>query len=177
MWSGIIPDEVVGNETAAFGMFAVVNMVLNKYNGTFPTTFLDSGLQWCVISLSYCDASRTLLMTFLFRDAPNAWPPHQYIALEALRAIPSNLSTTPIPTPGSGSTAFSLVPAGQLALTESQLPQQTLRQGGNASSSIDLNAMNGTVANGGNVTSGETWVMTLQREMANRYFTSALCSW
>ena len=45
-WSGIIPDEVLGNETAAFGAFSSVNMVMNVYNGTFPTTFIESGLQW-----------------------------------------------------------------------------------------------------------------------------------
>lgn len=154
-WSGIIPDELLSNETAAFGAFSSVNMVLNKYNGTFPTTFIESGLQW---------------------DAPNAWPPHNFIVIEALRSLPSNISTGPLPSPSAGSTTFSLVPSGQLALTESQLPGQPLKAGGN-SSSPDLNALNGTVINGGNRTADETWSATLQREMANRYMTSALCSW
>ena len=112
------------------------------------------------------------------RDAPNAWPPHQYIIINALRAIPTNLSTTPVPSPASGQTTFSLIPSGQLDLTADQLPGQPLRVSGtNATVGDDLNKLNGTVVNGGNATSGETWSQTLQREMANRYFTSALCSW
>ena len=31
----------------AFGYFAAMNMVMNKYNSTFPVTFVDiTGLQW-----------------------------------------------------------------------------------------------------------------------------------
>ena len=45
-WSGIIPPEVANDEKAAFGAFSSVNMVLNRYNGTFPSTFVDTGLQW-----------------------------------------------------------------------------------------------------------------------------------
>ena len=48
-WSGIIPDEVANNEKSAFGAFASINMVMNRYNGTFPATFVESGLQWLVI--------------------------------------------------------------------------------------------------------------------------------
>ncbi|ETW82190.1 glycoside hydrolase family 37 protein [Heterobasidion irregulare TC 32-1] len=102
LWVGIIPEDILNSSSNAFGHFASLNMVLNRYNGTFPTTFLETGLQW---------------------DAPNAWPPHQYIALEALRA------------------------------------------------------MNGTVVNGGNATEGEGWRDVLARELANRYFSSAFCSW
>lgn len=46
MWNGIFPDELLSNETAAFGAFSSINMVMNKFNGTFPTTFIESGLQW-----------------------------------------------------------------------------------------------------------------------------------
>ncbi|KAL5519820.1 hypothetical protein ACEPAG_1480 [Sanghuangporus baumii] len=152
-WNGIIPDEVLKNETAAFGAFASINMVLKKYNGTFPTTFLETGLQW---------------------DAPNSWPPHQFIALEALANIPSNISTTPVP---SGSPSFSYVPLGQLDLDESQLPGQLILGGGNATVGADINARDGTVFNGGNATANETWSFSLQRELANRFITSALCSW
>lgn len=41
----------------------------------------------------------------------------------------------------------------------------------------DINTLNGTVVNGGNSSSGEGWTATLGREVANRYFTSVLCSW
>jgi alpha,alpha-trehalase len=53
LWSGIIPDEILSSGTNAFQAFSSVNMVLNRYNGSFVTTFLDTGLQW---------------------DSPNAWP-------------------------------------------------------------------------------------------------------
>lgn len=163
VWAGIIPDEILSSQANAFGYFASVNLVMNKYNGTVPTTFVDwSGQQW---------------------DAPNTWPPHQYIVLEALNALPSNLTTNTLPTPGSGQSAYDLVPSGQLNLTESQLPGQPLR-GAQASENVtatgpgaDINTLNGTVVNGGNSSSGEGWTATLGREVANRYFTSVLCSW
>lgn len=159
LWVGIIPEDILSSSSNAFGHFASLNMVLNRYNGTFPTTFLETGLQW---------------------DAPNAWPPHQYIALEALRALPANLTTSTLPAaPGNGST-FALVPSGQLGLDESSLPGQLLSLGKNATktgSGADINRMNGTVVNGGNATEGEGWRDVLARELANRYFSSAFCSW
>ncbi|KAI0298093.1 glycoside hydrolase [Multifurca ochricompacta] len=159
LWAGIVPDELVSNSTNAFGFFSSINMVLRRYNGTYPTTFVESGLQW---------------------DAPNAWPPHQYIALQALRALPANVSSGAIPQPPSGKSAFALVPSGQLGLEESALPGQVVEGGKNASStgsSADINALNGTFANGGNATAGEGWRDALARGLANRYITSALCSW
>ncbi|KAI0265670.1 glycoside hydrolase [Gloeopeniophorella convolvens] len=158
LWAGIIPDEILSNSTNAFGFFSSINMVLSRYNGTYPTTFVESGLQW---------------------DAPNAWPPHQYIALQALRALPANVSSGAIPEPPNGQSAFALVPSGQLGLDETSLPVQTIG-GQNASgtgSGADLNALNGTFVNGGNATSGEGWRDALARSLANRYFTSTLCSW
>ncbi|KIK16915.1 glycoside hydrolase family 37 protein [Pisolithus microcarpus 441] len=163
VWAGIIPDEVLSSQSNAFGYFAVVNLVMNKYNGTVPTTFVDwTGQQW---------------------DAPNTWPPHQYIILEALNALPSNLTSNILPTPGTGQSAYDLIPSGQLNLTESQLPGQPLR-GAQASQNVtatgpgsDVNTLNGTVVNGGNSSSGEGWAAMLGREVANRYFTSELCSW
>jgi alpha,alpha-trehalase len=134
-------------------------MVLRRYNGTYPTTFVESGLQW---------------------DAPNCWPPHQYIALQALRALPDNVSSGAIPQAPSGKSGFALVPDGQLGLEENSLPQQLTWHGKNASStgsSADINALNGTFVNGGGASAGESWRDALARGLANRYFTSALCSW
>ena len=159
LWNGIVPDELLASPTNAFGFFAAVNMVLNRYNGTMPVTFLESGLQW---------------------DAPNAWPPHQHIILEALRALPANVSGGAAPAPASGQSTFSLVPAGQLALSEDALPGQLVIGVGNATKTgpgADINRLNGTVVNGGNATDGEGWAQALQRELANRYFASAFCSW
>ncbi|KAH7910486.1 glycoside hydrolase family 37 protein [Hygrophoropsis aurantiaca] len=161
LWNGIIPDEVLSSQSNAFGFFSSVNLVMNKYNGTFPTTFIDfTGLQW---------------------DAPNSWPPHQYIIMEALRALPSNITTNALPTPNSGSSTYSLIPSGQLGFSEDQLPGQNIigssKNITKTGPSADVNKMDGTVINGGNATSGEGWAQTLGREMANRYFTSVLCSW
>ncbi|KAK2465281.1 hypothetical protein APHAL10511_002635 [Amanita phalloides] len=162
LWSGILPPEVVGSSNAAFGFFSTVNMVMNRYNGTFPVTFNVSGQQW---------------------DAPNSWPPHQYIILQALRALPSNVTGGSVPTPSSGQSSYSLIPSGQLNVQESDLPGQPIYIAGkshNASltgSAADVNSLIGTVINGGNATTGEGWASILQREVANRYFTSAFCSW
>jgi hypothetical protein len=46
VWSGIIPDEILSGTEKAFGFFSSINLALNRYNGSFPTTFIDSGLQW-----------------------------------------------------------------------------------------------------------------------------------
>ncbi|KAF5360563.1 hypothetical protein D9756_004935 [Leucocoprinus leucothites] len=161
LWSGIVPDEVARDENAAFGHFASLNLVLNRYNGTYPTTLVDTGLQW---------------------DAPNAWAPHQHVVLGALRALPANVSGGALPTPGEGKSTFDLIPSGQLGMAENQLPQQprvNINDGNftNTGSGADINALNGTVFNGGNATDGEGWSHRLQRELANRYITSALCSW
>ncbi|KAF8901245.1 glycoside hydrolase family 37 protein [Mucidula mucida] len=155
-WSGIVPDQVLSSSENAFKAFAPLNLVLNRYNGTFPSTFLDTGLQW---------------------DYPNAWPPHQYILLQALRALPSNITSVALP---SDESTFNLLPQGQLGITETQLPVQTLHLGNNATGSgpgADINSLNGTVVNGGNATDWEGWADVLGRELANRYVTSAFCSW
>ncbi|KAG6902407.1 hypothetical protein C0995_000333 [Termitomyces sp. Mi166 len=160
LWSGIIPSELLSSSDKAFGYFSSLNLVLNRYNGTFPSTFIASGQQW---------------------DAPNTWPPHQYIVLQALRALPSNVTSGALPTPSANQSTFSLIPEGQLGLDESQLPGQPLvGNGGNASTSgqaADLNRLNGTVLNGGNTTDGEGWGKALERQLANRYIASAFCSW
>ncbi|TFY78486.1 hypothetical protein EWM64_g5528 [Hericium alpestre] len=96
-WVGILPDDVLSDATHAFGAFASLNAVLRRYNGTYPTTFVESGLQW---------------------DAPNAWPPHQYILLDALRALPANISAAPLPAPPGSQSGFALVPAGQMGMDE-----------------------------------------------------------
>jgi alpha,alpha-trehalase len=158
-WVGIVPSQVASNASAAFGAFSALNLVLSRYNGTIPVTFLETGQQW---------------------DAPNAWPPHQYIALQALRNLPANVTGAALPTPPAGQGSFALVPAGQLNVAEGALPAQQLSVSANASASgaaADVNALNGTVANGGNATQGEGWADRLQRELANRYIASALCSW
>lgn len=159
-WAGIVPPEIAKDEKAAFGAFSSVNMVLSRYNGTFPSTFVVTGLQW---------------------DALNAWPPHQYIVLKALQALPSHVSKGSLAELSGHASTFGLIPNDQLGIPESELPPQPISSTVNATttgSAADINRLeDGTVANGGNATSGEGWSMALQRELANRYFASALCSW
>ena len=118
-----------------------------------------------------------------FRDAPNAWPPHQYIILKALKSLPANVSKGALPTPSSSQSTFDLIPSGQLGLAESALPGQPIHRGSTAINSTstgpsaDLSTANGTVVNGGTAVAGEGWSHALQRELANRYLASALCSW
>ncbi|KAG5717580.1 Trehalase [Termitomyces sp. T112] len=160
LWSGIIPPELLSSSEKAFGHFSSLNLALNRYNGTFPSTFIVSGQQW---------------------DAPNAWPPHQYIILQALRALPSNVTSGALPTPPSGHSTFNLIPEGQLGLDEFQLPSQPLNGDEGIYSmsgrAADINKLNGTVLNGGNATDGEGWAKALERQLANRYIASAFCSW
>ncbi|KZT35404.1 glycoside hydrolase [Sistotremastrum suecicum HHB10207 ss-3] len=160
LWNGITPPEILSNATAAQAFFSSVNMVLNRYNGTFPVTFLTTGLQW---------------------DAPNAWPPHQYIIVQALQSLPSNITSGAFPTPPSNQSTFALVPNGQIPLSETELPVQSIEGGGNVTATsgpdVDINAGNGTVFNGGNSTSGEGWRDTMVRELTNRFMSSAFCSW
>ena len=121
------------------------------------------------------------LMFGISRDAPNAWPPHQYIALEALKALPSNVTSAGLPVPSGNQSTYDLVPAGQLDFVADALPGQwVISAAANATKTgagADVSARNGTVVNGGNATAGEGWAAALQRELANRYFASALCSW
>lgn len=50
LWSGIIPVEIAGDSSKAFSFFSGLNLILNRYNGTVPVTFLTTGLQWSVSS-------------------------------------------------------------------------------------------------------------------------------
>ncbi|EIW74545.1 glycoside hydrolase family 37 protein [Coniophora puteana RWD-64-598 SS2] len=161
LWNGIVPEEVLANASSAFAHFAAVNMVMERYNGTVPVTFLDyTGQQW---------------------DAPNAWPPHQYIILQALQALPANLTGSALPAAPAGASSYALIPAGQIGFAESELPGQLMlgsKQNASATGpGADVSGMDGTVVNGGNATAGEGWGARLQRELANRYYTSVFCSW
>ena len=45
-WDGIIPNEVLSSEEVAKQVFSSVRLVMARYNGTLPASFLVSGLQW-----------------------------------------------------------------------------------------------------------------------------------
>ena len=62
-WVGIVPEELVSDSTKAFGIFSSINMMLRRYSGpgTYPTTFVESGLQWgCSKYLATASIYRTL---------------------------------------------------------------------------------------------------------------------
>ena len=54
LWNSIIPDEIATSSQNAFGFFASLNMVMNRYNGTFPVTFIETSLQWYAEHLIVC---------------------------------------------------------------------------------------------------------------------------
>ena len=117
---------------------------------------------------------------YVYRDAPNAWPPHQYIILQALRNLPPNITKQKLPPPNAGQSTFSLIPVGQLGLSETQLPGQPLiivnsvvKNASTTGTAADVNrdSLQPYVDNGGN------WSHVLQTELANRYFTNVMCSW
>ncbi|EJD37494.1 glycoside hydrolase [Auricularia subglabra TFB-10046 SS5] len=114
LWAGIHPKELTKSSESAFKAFATLNLVLRRYNGTFPATFVGTGQQW---------------------DAPNAWPMHQYLALKALERLPANVTAGAIPDDKGDS--LSLVPKGQIG--EGDLPVQTL-EGSDAAASGDVGA-------------------------------------
>lgn len=160
LWAGIVPNEVQRDEQKAIGAFSSLNLIMRKYNGTIPATFIESGLQW---------------------DFPNAWPPHIFFALEALSNVPKNVSSATLP--GLYNTSldsYTLLPSNHLGLPSvDKLPLQLLEGNNTVGLSQDINALNGTVFNGGNrtATDSEGWAETLKREIANRYVTSVFCSW
>ncbi|KAH9959391.1 hypothetical protein BGW80DRAFT_1464775 [Lactifluus volemus] len=68
------PDELISTPTNAFGFFSSVRMAFRRFNGTYRQLWATMG------------------------DAPNAWPPHQSMAMHALRprALPDNGSSEAI---------------------------------------------------------------------------------
>ncbi|TKY86258.1 hypothetical protein EX895_005083 [Sporisorium graminicola] len=174
LWAQILPQEFV-NESISIdqrrqnlqGVFAGLRYIIDRFNGTLPASLVPTGQQW---------------------DFANAWPPHTYIALEALRNLPDILAAGP-QLPAENGT-FALIPTtngtNQLGQTEDSLPVQGLEnQPGSAinetlagatdpnNPSVELHPL----LNTGNSTSEESWRDELVRELANRYVASALCSW
>ncbi|GAC94474.1 glycoside hydrolase [Pseudozyma hubeiensis SY62] len=174
LWAQILPQEFV-NESISIdqrrqnmqGVFSGLRYIVDRFNGTIPASLVTTGQQW---------------------DFANAWPPHTYIALEALRSIPDMLGAGPQLAAENGT--FALVPmvngTNQLGLSEDSLPVQGLEN--EPGSSINRTLAGATdpndpsvevvpLLNTGNNTSGESWRDELVRELANRYVASALCSW
>lgn len=174
LWAKILPQEFV-NESISIdqrrqnlqGVFSGLRYIIDRFNGTLPASLVTTSQQW---------------------DFANAWPPHTYIALEALRNVPDILGAGAQLAAENGS--FALIPmhngTNQLGQTQDSLPVQGLEnQPGSAINETLAGATDPNNAavelkpalNTGNTTSGESWRDELVRELANRYVASALCSW
>ena len=52
LWVKKFPEELQSSEDKAFGAFASLNFALRRYNGTYPATFVHTGLQWGKVYIS-----------------------------------------------------------------------------------------------------------------------------
>ncbi|PWY96834.1 glycoside hydrolase, partial [Testicularia cyperi] len=112
LWAKILPQEFV-NETISIderrqnlqGVFSGLRYIIDRFNGTLPSSLVTTGQQW---------------------DFANAWPPHTYIALEALRNVPDMLAAGQQLAAENGT--YALIPTtngtNQLGQTEDTLPIQ-----------------------------------------------------
>ncbi|EST04817.1 Glycoside hydrolase, family 37 [Kalmanozyma brasiliensis GHG001] len=174
LWAQILPQEFI-NETISIdqrrenlqAVFSGLRYIIDRFNGTLPASLITTGQQW---------------------DFANAWPPHTYIALEALRNLPDMLASGAQLSAENGT--FALIPmvngTNQLGQTQDTLPVQGLENepgsminetSAGATDPSDPSVELTPALNTGNNTSGESWRDELVRELANRYVASALCSW
>ena len=45
-WAGIVPPTFLSDRARTFGAFSASNLVMNRCNGIFPATFVETSLQW-----------------------------------------------------------------------------------------------------------------------------------
>jgi len=152
-FSGIIPDEVLSNQTSAQKAFSGLSYLTANYNGSIPVSLLETGQQW---------------------DSPNVWPPHIYVAVAALRSLPDNITSGSFDSFAAESIAYDYLPTNHFALAQSELPEQPL---------LGVESQNASVVrtfdehgNLGNLT-GLGWAEGLATAIANRYTSAAYCSW
>ena len=134
--NGSILDESLTSSQNTSSYINSLDLVLVCYNGTMFVAFIETGHQW---------------------DAPSVWPPHQNI-LDALVALPPTVTSMPLFTPSDARSTDSLMPAGQIGITDDQLPVRFIASAGNATkagSAADCNSLNGTIVNGDDTTENE----------------------
>lgn len=153
-WSEIIPDEVLQSEANAQKAFSGLGYITAHYNGSIPTTLIQTGQQW---------------------DFPNVWPPQAWIAVKALQALPSNVSSAAFGNFSRSVTEFSYLPENHFGLTQDRLPEQPIL--GNSVSNITNVTSLVELGNVGNLTNSMGWRDALVDAMVNRYMGSAFCSW
>lgn len=161
-WAGIIPESVSESSDTAQSAFAGLRFALDRYNGSLPTTLIDSGLQWDLNAWAplQCECS---VMTISNLTAT------QDIAIKALEALPDNVTKGALRRPEEGQSTYSLVPSKQLGLDDaSQAPIQPLY---NISGSTSMK--DGFI----NEYESDNWRDCLANEVAQRFVSSAFCSW
>ncbi|KAL7422476.1 hypothetical protein Q5752_003124 [Cryptotrichosporon argae] len=103
----------------------------------------------------------TLLYTGLNWDFPNSWPPHVYTTIMAFEQIGRLVNTTVLT---NLTLDYAGVAPGQLGLNETDLQPQPASTVGNTSLQTAE-------------AQGKPWDLALGIEIANRYMSSAFCSW
>jgi len=156
-WSHLYPDSMLSSQAKAQDAFKALGYVIANYNGTVPASLITTGQQW---------------------DAPNAWPPHTYIAIKALENLPSNLTTGSFANFSSSVLDYSSFIANQTGLSRSQLPKQSII-GTNGQQDTNITSVTSfdQLGHVGNSTSNTSWSEGLAVAIANRYISSAYCSW
>lgn len=104
------------------------------------------------------------------------WPPHVSIIMQAVKSIPDNISNSAFQDFSTKVANFTNLPLNQLIANESDLPPQTIL--GDSNKNITSSPNIGYLGNVGNIT-GTTlgWRDGLLQALANRYISSAFCSW
>ena len=157
-WSDLYPDSMLSNQTKAQEAFASLGYIIANYNGTVPASLLATGQQW---------------------DAPNAWPPHTYIAIKALENLPSNITSASFGNFSNGVLDYNAFISNQTGLAKDQLPKQSI-VGTNGMADTNLTSAVTSfnqLEHVGQVTSNASWAEGLAVAIANRYTASAYCSW
>jgi len=157
-WSHLFPDSMLNSPAKAQDAFRSLGYIIANYNGTVPASLLTTGQQW---------------------DAPNAWPPHTYIAIKALENLPANLTGNSFTNFSSSVLEYSGFIANQTGLAQNQLPKQYIIAAGqtdvNLTSAVSSFGELGSIGNA--TSSNYSWSEGLAVAVANRYTSSAYCSW
>lgn len=103
-------------------------------------------------------------------------PPEIYIALQALRNLPSNVSSDPFTAFGAQAVSQDFIPRNHFGFVGAGLPSQPVL--GDKSRNITNITSFDALGNVGNLTSSVLgWRDGLAVAIANRYTTAAFCSW
>lgn len=198
-WAGIIPPEFLSKKgdsaPSLQKSFAGLRYLVERYNGTLSTTLKTTGQQW---DFPNAWAPHTRVAIEALRSLP-----HSLTKGEPLEPAPKgSFALIPRKSGKSGSTARCEdeketddakkdddAPATQLGQKASELPVQYKVHPSKEAVYTDLSKIGVTSASDGTKAvepllnvgkegdTSESWSDALARRIANRYITSALCSW